>query len=34
MILSNDPHDSVLRLDEKTHVQEPFLEQLEALGCL
>ena len=32
MILSNDKRNAALRLDEKTHVEEPFLQQLEDLG--
>ena len=32
MILFNDKQHPALRLDEKTNVQEPFLDQLEALG--
>ena len=32
MILSNDKANAVLRLDEKTHVEEPLLQQLEDLG--
>lgn len=32
MILSNDKRNAALRLDEKTHVEEPLLQQLEALG--
>lgn len=32
MILSNDKRNEALRLDEKRHVEEPFLKQLEDLG--
>lgn len=32
MILSNDKKDQQLRLDEKTNVEDPLLEQLEAQG--
>lgn len=32
MILSNDKRNDALRLDEKTHVEEPLLQQLEMLG--
>ncbi len=32
MILSNDKRNTALRLDEKTHVEEPFSQQLEDLG--
>jgi type I restriction enzyme R subunit len=32
MILSNDKRNVALRLDEKTHVEEPPLQQLEDLG--
>ena len=32
MILSNDKRNAALRLDEKTHVEEPLLQQLEDLG--
>jgi len=32
MILSNDKANAVLRLDEKTHVEEPLLQQLADLG--
>ncbi len=32
MILSNDKRNAALRLDEKTHVEEPLLQQLADLG--
>src|SRR5437660_947727 len=32
MILSNDKKNDTLRLDEKQHVEEPLLAQLETLG--
>lgn len=32
MILSNDKRNDALRLDEKQHVEEPLLKQLESLG--
>ncbi|MGB8648872.1 MAG: HsdR family type I site-specific deoxyribonuclease [Anaerolineae bacterium] len=32
MILSNDKSNDTIRLDEKSHVEEPFLAQLERLG--
>lgn len=32
MILSNDKANETIRLDEKSHVEEPFLAQLEGLG--
>ena len=32
MILSNDKASPTLRLDEKSNVEEPFLDQLESLG--
>jgi hypothetical protein len=32
MILSNDKTTPTLRLDEKSNVEEPLLDQLESLG--
>lgn len=32
MLISNDKKNQALRLDEKNHVEEPFLNQLEGLG--
>jgi type I restriction enzyme R subunit len=34
MILSNDKRNAALRLDEKSHVEEPLLQQLENLGWM
>lgn len=32
MIITNDKKDQKLKLDEKSHVEDPFLDQLESLG--